>query len=173
MDKSLMVAEIEQTRQAMIGIINNTFDRLFISLENQQNDQSITSDEYIVPLTSNPSIFVGKKPAAVLFGEVRVETKTWKMVFETILNHCNQDPVYHSRLMDLRGKASGKVRVFLSKSTKGMRRPMKISEDLYAEIHYGSQTLMSILVNRILAPIHYDYSDIGIVLRMSQRTGGG
>jgi len=46
-----------------------------------------------------------------------------------------------------------------------MTRPLKIDEGLYGETHYGSQTLMYILVERILSPVGYDCSDVSIVIK--------
>jgi len=68
--------------------------------------------------------------------------------------------------MYLRNKTAGKVRVFLSDKPDGMTRPLKIDEDMYAETHYGSQTLMHILVNRILIPARFDCSNISVVIKI-------
>jgi hypothetical protein len=121
--------------------------------------------EYIYPLTATPYIFVGKKPSAVLFGDERVDVKSWREVYTVILKRCNEDPVYHEALMYLRDKTAGKVRVFLSGSPEGMTRAHKIDEGLYGEVHYGSATLMHILTERILAPAGYDCSAVSIVLK--------
>lgn len=165
MKNDLIIAEIEQARQSMLILINDIFDRWICNMENNKHSDVITSGEHIVPLSLNPAFFVGKKPTAVLFSDMRVETKTWTAVLKEILRHCEQDPVYHDRLMDLRGKTAGKIRVFLSGRKDGMTKPIQISEDLYAEAHYGSQTMMHILTQRILAPIRYDYSGIDIVIK--------
>jgi len=125
-----------------------------------------TQNERTVPLTIAPYHFVGKKPAAVLFGEERVEVKTWKQVYTVILSRCNQNPDCHEMLMYLRGRAAGKVRQFLSVKPDKMRNPVKIDEDLYGECHYGSATLMHILCLRILTPAGFDYYDIQIVLKV-------
>ena len=69
-------------------------------------------------------------------------------------------------LMYLRHRAAGKCREFLSDSPAKMRRPVKIDENLYGEAHYGSETLIHILCKRILDPVHYDYSDIKVVIKM-------
>jgi hypothetical protein len=37
-----------------------------------------TAFEPSYPLGVHPSLFVGKKPVAVLFGDERVEVKTWR-----------------------------------------------------------------------------------------------
>ena len=122
-------------------------------------------DERIVPLYINPSIFVSKKPIAVIFGDERLNVKSWREVFTVILKHCNMDEEHHKTLMYLRDKISGKCRTFLSHSPDGMRRPVQIDKDMYAETHYGSQTLMHILVERILKPVGFDYTYIEIIIR--------
>ena len=125
----------------------------------------MTDSEFIYPLTTEPYVFVGKKPAAVLFGTERVEAKSWRDVYAAIITRCNNDPQHHETLMYLRNKVAGKIRVFLSDKTDGMTRPLKIDERMYAETHYGSATLMHILVKRILAPTRFDCSNISIVIR--------
>ena len=121
--------------------------------------------EFTMPLSASTYLFVGTKPAAVLFGDERVEVKTWREVYTIIMKRCNQDERYHEMLMYLRNRASGKIRKFLSDSPEGMTRPVKIDENMYGESHYGSGTMLHILTVRILSPIHYDYSNINIVLR--------
>ena len=121
--------------------------------------------EYILPLSINSSIFIGKKPVAVIFGDERVVVKTWREVYTVILKRCNSYPRHHETLMELRGRIAGKIRVFLSDSPKTMRSPIKIDEDMYAESHYGAATLIHILTIRILKPVGFDYSKISIVLK--------
>ena len=125
----------------------------------------MTTYEHTYPLTAPPYLFVGRKPAAVLFGDERAEVKTWRQVYSVILGRCNNNPVHHVTLMYLRDKAAGKVRVFLSGSPDSMTRPLRIDEGLYSETHYGSATLMHILVNRILTPVGFNCSDISIVVK--------
>jgi len=69
-------------------------------------------------------------------------------------------------LMYLRGRAAGKVREFLSDSPKSMTRPLAVDDGLYAETHYGTETLMHILTQRILAPAGFDISDVSIIVSM-------
>ena len=121
---------------------------------------------YIMPLSVEPYIFIGKKPAAVLFGNERIEVKTWRSVYAAVIARCNDNPECHEMLMYLRNKTAGKVRVFLSDKPDGMARAHKIDENLFAEVHYGTQTLLHILCKRILAPARFDYSDIKIEVRI-------
>jgi hypothetical protein len=67
--------------------------------------------------------------------------------------------------MYLRGKATDNVRTFLADSPNGMRRPLKVDEDMYAETHYGVESLLHILHRRILEPVGFDCSNIHIVIR--------
>ena len=98
-------------------------------------------NEWIVPLTTKPYIFVRRKPLAVIFGDERVAVKSWREVFTVILSRCNQDSRHHQTLMDLRGRLAGQQRVYLSDSPQNMYRPVKIDTDMYAEAHYGSYPL--------------------------------
>jgi hypothetical protein len=123
----------------------------------------ISPNERIVPLTTPPYCFVGKKPVAVLFGKERVEVKSWRQVYLVVMGCCNRE--CHERLMYLRDKTAGKVRVFLSARPDGMTRPVKIDEDMYGETHYGSETLMSILRKRILDPARFDYFNISVAVK--------
>ena len=121
--------------------------------------------ELIFPITVDPNLFIGRKPIAVLFGDERVGATTWKQVYTTILRRCNENPKHHERLMYLRGKLSGKCRVFLSDNPTNMRTPVQIDDDMYGETHYGSATLMHILINRILTPARFDFSNIRVALK--------
>ena len=124
---------------------------------------SDTIHEVIYPLTTAPYVFVGKKPAAVLFGNGRVEVKSWREVAYTVLKRCHNERC--ESLMHLRNKVLGRVRVILSDSPDSMRRPMKVTDELYMESHYGSQTLMYILVELILKYTGFDYSDIHVIIK--------
>ena len=121
--------------------------------------------EWVYALTVKPYLFIGKKPVAVILENEHIAVKTWREVYVRILTYCNQDTRYHERLLYLRGRVLGKVRVLLSDKPNGMTRPHKIDDALYCEVHYGSQTLMYILVNRILAPLGFDCSSVKVVVK--------
>ena len=122
--------------------------------------------ERTLPLSTTPHFFIGKKPIAVIFGEERIDlVTTWTQVYALVLERCNQNPKHHEMLMYLRHRAAGKCREFLSDSPAKMRRPVKIDENLYGESQYGSETLIHILCKRILDPVHYDYSDVKVVIK--------
>jgi hypothetical protein len=109
--------------------------------------------------------FIGKKPAAVLFGEERIEVNKWTDVYRLIYERVNQDPRAHEDLMYLRNKASGKVRVFLSDSSAGMKRPMKVDDGLYIENCYGVETSFHIMVNCVLRYVRYDLTSIKVIIK--------
>lgn len=121
--------------------------------------------EIILPLVSPSYLFVRKKPSYVLFGEERIEVKSWRQVYAAVIGRCNENPQYHEELMYLRNKASGNVRMFLSDKPDGMSRPYQIDTDLWGEVHYGSATLMDILVNRILEYTGFDCPSVRIVIK--------
>ena len=158
------IEEIKKACEALRGSISATFDRLFRILDGEEVSGEMPK-EYAYPFTADTNIFIGKKPAAVLFGEERVETDNWRKVYASIMSKCNANIKCHENLMNLRDKIAGRDRVLLSRSPDGMRRPLKIDEDMYAEAMYGTGTLLYILRDRILAPAHFDYSGISIVLK--------
>jgi hypothetical protein len=125
----------------------------------------VKTNELIFPITIDSNMFINRKPIAILFGKERLEVKTWTQVYTVILKRCNSNPTYHEKLMYLRNKVRGKCRVFLSDTSDGMRRPAKIDEDMYGETHYGSATLMHILLNRILTYTGFDSSNIRVVIK--------
>jgi hypothetical protein len=130
-----------------------------------------THYEWECPLSIHPTVFVGKKAVAVIFGRERVEVKSWRDVYREIITRCYESPEHREMLMYLRDKAHGKIRTFISSSSVGMTRALKIADEVYCEVHYGTETLMGILVNQILAPARYDVSNIRIVIRKRGNNG--
>jgi hypothetical protein len=110
--------------------------------------------------------FIGKKPAAVVFGDERVDVKKWTDVYRLIYERVNQNPQAHEDLMYLRNKASGKVRLFISDKPDGMRRPIKVDEEIYVEMQYGVETMFHIMVACILRYVRYDLSDVKIIVKL-------
>ena len=155
------ITEIKKTLESIKSIINASFDRLLLTLGGEETADSPL--EYAYPFTADTNIFIGKKPTAVLFGEERVEADNWRKVYAAIISKCNADAKCHDNLMYLRYKVAGRDRILLSHSPHSMRRPLKIDEDMYAEVCYGTTTLLYILRDRILAPAQFDYSGISIV----------
>ena len=75
------------------------------------------------------------------------------------------DARYEQALQAQAGRVSGKKRALLASSDEGMRSPLPIGGGLFLETHYDTETLLNILMNRILRPIGYDYSAIRVTVR--------
>lgn len=125
--------------------------------------------EITVPLDTNPSMFVGTKPNAVIVGDVQHVVRSWHEVYEIVIGKCNADPRRHELLTNNLHWFQGNVRKFLSDSPNCMKRPLKVDENLWAETHYGSATLLHILVERILGPVGFDCSGIKIAFDPTRR----
>ena len=111
-------------------------------------------------------LFIRKKPTAVLFGDERVSVKKWTDVYRLIYGRVNQNHQAHEDLMYLRNKVAGRVRVFISDSPAGMRKPLKVDEEIYVETHYGTETMWHLMVDLILRYVRYDLSDIKILVKI-------
>ena len=157
------IREIKKAMETLLIKVDAIFDHLLLNLG--EGEATDLPAEYAYPFTADTNIFIGKKPTAVLFGEERVEANNWRKVFAAIIARCSADAQCHENLMYLRDKVAGRDRILLSHSPDNMRRPLKIDEDMYAEVCYGTATLLYILRDRILAPAHFDYSNISIVIK--------
>jgi hypothetical protein len=156
---------LKETHQTVLIEVRDSFDKIIAYLESGGEVSGETSmTERVLPLSINPVRFRKQKPIAVLFGEERVAVKTWGDVHTTVITHCIQDPVYHGKMMELRGRIAVKSKVFIAETSDGMKKKKKICDGLYTEVTYGSETLMHILVTRILSAIRYDCTNIYVVL---------
>ena len=160
MNKETLLHEIETIRPQLHQIIDDRFYAMRAAI---LGGEIIEPRELTYPLSFAPYFFKGKKPIAILFGEERVERNSWIKVYTEILLRCNAEK--HDVLMELCGKISGRDRVILSKESTGMKRPVKLAEDLFAESFYDTDTLIYVLTKRILDPVGFDYSEISVVLK--------
>lgn len=160
-----MIKNIREKQNEIIMIVNTLFDELIKEVSNIQIEQNekLNDFETILPL-SNTKIFKGKKPIAVILGENRIITPTWKIVVETILKDVLKEENMKEKLYSLSDKVLGRKRTRLSKSSEEMRKPLKLSDNLYLETHYDTETLMNLLL-QILNDISYDYNDIKVAIR--------
>lgn len=160
-----MIKNIREKQNEIIMIVNTLFDELIKEVSNVQIEQNEKMNDFetILPL-SNTKIFKGKKPIAVIFGENRIITPTWKIVVETILKDVLKEENMKEKLYSLSDKVLGRKRTRLSKSSEEMRKPLKLSDNLYLETHYDTETLMNLLL-QILNDISYDYNDIKVAIR--------
>jgi hypothetical protein len=156
--------EIEKARADMIGAVNRQFDLLLARLGGEFYAEDIVY-ERSVPLTTNPRCFIGKRPSAVIIGGEMIPATTWPAVYSAILSQCLRDDRYRELLLDARDKVKGNVRTYLSRRPDGMNAPKRIADEFFFESHYGSETLMNILAQRILKPIGCDCGEINIVIK--------
>jgi hypothetical protein len=169
-----IMQEIQNSQSEIMHKIDSVFAALIQKLENGEvTGENISAQSYetTYPIMINPAIFKGKKPTALIFGDEQVELRTWKMVAEEILKRCNNDPEKHVALMNLRGRLSGRERVFLAKESANMLSPKKIDANLYMETNYDAETLMRILTTRILGAVDYDCTGISVTVRTVARRG--
>lgn len=168
------VQELQVLRAELIREIDDRITCMIQSLKEDQNraieheNRRRREKEYesIFPLNADTGIFKGRRPTGVIFEDgTREDVPTWKRVFEEIMKRCNSDVERHKALMELRGKVLGRNRVLLGSEKGKMRSPLKIDRALYAETHYDTETLLKILVTRILEAVGYDYSGIRIAVQ--------
>ncbi len=164
------IQKLQNLRNELIQNINLQIDEAILQLQSGQEQTERVAEvreyESIYPLTAATGIFKGKKPTGVRFQDgTRIDVPTWKKVVEIILKKCNQETVYHNRLIELRGKVAGRDRVLVGEKPDEMRSPLEIAEGLYVETHYDTESLLRILITRILDAIHYDYNGITIAVR--------
>ena len=130
---------------------------------------SVLEESPTLPLHTDPSVFKGKKPEAVLFPNGQsVRTPTWKAAVLAILQDCNADPPMDKYIMELRGKIMGRQRTILAASPEKMHAPLEIDKGLYMESYYDTASLLYVLKNRVLDEVGYNYSGIRVQLRQEQ-----
>ena len=164
------IKELQAFRTQLIQEINVYFDHMIQNLRMEENVATTITPareyEIMYPLSGATGIFKGKRPIGVCFPDgSRVEVPTWKKVVEEILKRCNKLPEKHIEMQKLCGKILGRDRVLLASTPYGMRSPIEIDRNIYMESHYDTESLLRIMVTRILDPIQYDYSGIMIVIR--------
>ncbi len=163
------IEELEAMRRRILQEINTEIDILIERAKTEGNCRdtvAVKPYEIRYPLTAGGNIFKGKKPAFVIFGgEEPVSVTTWKQVVEEVMLRCISEPKYEKRLRAACGNVSGKKRVLLSETADNMRSPLEIGKNLYMETHYDTETLLNILVSRILSPIGYNYAEIEVTIR--------
>ena len=162
-----IVSEVKAAQAYLEEEVGRTFEELLKKLQNaeEQSEATVKSHETVYPLSADPSIFKGRTPTCVLFGTERVVAHTWKNVFKLLILECNKDTEHHKTLMELRNKILGRERILLSDNPRGMRRPFQIDKKMFAETHYDTESLMRVLLHRILDEVGFDYSNISVGVR--------
>lgn len=167
-----VVSELKKLREELVMQIDERIEKTIKKLQNDQQEllkkEPVRTEtfENVYSLNVGTGIYKGKRPTAVIFADgKRAESPTWKSVTEEIMKDCCKDPEKRQALMDLRGKILGRNRVLLGSETGKMRSPVKIEEALYVETHYDAETLLRILITRILDEVGYDYRKIKIAVK--------
>ena len=161
------LTELHKLREDLLAVVNTTVDSLIARLENGEDIiDNVFPCETIYPLTTTASIFKGMKPAAVIFGDERIEVNNWRDVCLLIMRWCDDEK--HDALMDLRNKISGRSRTFLSDKPGNMDIPLKINEGLYVEGKFDSEYRV-IILRDIMDAAHYDYSGISVAVTRGKR----
>lgn len=153
-------------RKRIIQEINTEFDLLIERASSGEFDiepNIYENYETTYPLIAGSKIFKGTKPTKVTFDNQKiVYVSTWKQVVAAIMDECISDPKNKKRLMDLRQSISGKKRKLISNSKDGMRSPHKVCSGLYMETHYDTETLLNVLVSRVLSVTDFNFTGIQI-----------
>ena len=164
MDK---IKEVKIAQAYLTQEISRVFEELIRKLQNaEENGEPEVIEERLYetmyPISTDSALFKGKRPTCVLFGTERAVAYTWKTVFKLVILRCNTDAEKHKALMDLRNKVLGRERILLSDEPGRMYRPFQIDKKLYIETHYDTESLLRILLHRILDEVGYDYSNISV-----------
>ena len=155
------MAEIETFRAVLHGLLD-TLEALAATVETGE-PISTEGVEFEYPLSISPHIFKGRKPAAVTFNGERVDVKSWRRVYTEIMHRCVAEK--YDTLMELRGKISGRDRVFLAAKPDGMTFPIQLADELFVEAFFDTEGLIHVLTKRILDAVRFDYSRISIALK--------
>lgn len=163
------ITELENMRKRILQEINTEFDILIEQMSSASAGTELTPApppyEITYPLTAGGKLFKGKKPSCLIFGnEEPIHIFTWRQLVETVMSRCVKDNTYREKLYSLCGNVSGKKRTLLASAPEGMRSPLEIADRLYLETHYDTETLISILITKILIPIGYDYKSISVTV---------
>jgi hypothetical protein len=154
---------VEDMREQLIALINKRTDEVreaVISGNAEGTSRGRIEAGRTYPLSGDTRWFKGMKPTMLAIDGEDIAVKTWRQVYTEILTRC--DTECHERLMALRYIVAGKKRMILADNPNSMYTPVKVSDGLYAEAHYDSDTLFSILKRLILDPAGFDYSGISI-----------
>lgn len=163
------ITELESMRKRILREINTEFDIMIEQMSMSENSAEVQTAapppyEITYPITAG-GIFKGKKPSSVIFGsEAPVTVFSWKQLVETVMKKCVSEERYLEKLYSLSNRVTGRKRVLLSCSAQEMRSPIKIADRLYMETHYDTETLLNILITKILMPIGYDYSAVSVTV---------
>ena len=163
MDNQRKAEYLTRLRAELTFFVSSTLDNAMRQLDGTSDT---ASTDMLVPIVIHPAFFKGRKPAETIFpnGEV-VPTSTWKKFVLAIMADALQSESMRQILLSLRGRVWGRNRVILDASPKEMNQPLELCEGMYLETKFDTETLLYVLLERILHPIGYDPIGIRILLR--------
>jgi len=127
-----------------------------------ESDQTPNSFSRIA-LSSNKSLFVGKKPVAVIFQDGRsIPVKKWKEVVYHVMMDCISNKEMHEKLLFMRGRVAGRQNLILSDKSENLINPLKIEEGIYIETRMNTEMLLVALTDKLTGAVGYDCSNIYI-----------
>lgn len=160
---------IEESRQQMHKMVDDIFDKRLAALKAGQPSEEVPND-VCLPLRGYAGFFKGKRPFAVILPDGNeIPAKTWKGIVLTILSDCIADHHRYTKMMSLRGSISGKERCIIGSIPFEMDAPIKVCDGLFFETKYDTETLLNVLMTRVLDVVGYDYSSIKIRTSVTKR----
>ena len=165
MTSNEMIKILEQSRAEILALVNAEFDKMKALISNDEQKSEPLQLSVDIPLLSNGSLFKGKKPLCILFenGEVQ-DTLSWKKVAKILLEKCRSNPETNKRLGEICGLISGKNRILFGWDSSEMNYPIEV-DGMYLETKLDTETLMNVLVKRILIPAGFDGRGVSIKVR--------
>ena len=85
---------------------------------------------------------------------------------QVILEDCFNDSACRIRLLKLREKVSGRSRTILSSDSTAMDSPIEITDGLFMESKFDTETLLNVLIDKVLTPAGYDVTGISIRIKL-------
>lgn len=154
---------LEEFRRDILYLINERFDSILADCTTENAADTSQTKIHQGALGGQTGVFKGKRPVSVTLpnGDEH-EVKTWKQVALLILQDCDSNPQSHEKLMAARNRVFGRQRTILADSENGMQVPLKISDGLYFEAKFDTETLLTVLRDRVLRYAGYDYSRVEI-----------
>lgn len=150
------IENLEKLRDELLLLVNTSIDSMMKQFSNA-DDISLE-----LPLSSNSKVFKGKKPKAVIINNQEYTTSTWRKLVQAILKEVIKDEEKYQTLKNLIGRINGRYRAILSSNPDILNRPIPITDNIFIEGYYDTETMLNILKEHILQSINYDYSDVYI-----------
>lgn len=154
--------------KAQLDEISATLDRLIAEQRPAREGYGYAPRAFETTYNVNTdfAFFKGKKPTGITLPDgTRKNVSTWKQLVTELLRDCVSDERKKAVLLELRGRIAGRNRTLLAATDENMRSPVKLCNYLYVESHYDTETLLHVVLKKILDPAGYDYSRVTVALK--------